>query len=230
MLAVLPCGPGDKVNGRFETKLNVRWRTAIPRPCPSHEIRRSRYPGSALPPSSCALLDVWPNVGPRSVGERLENLMARYLDQRLKLRHLQGHPRHQPARQPAQGLPGAAADPARPHPQPAGDRGDRRRAAVRPARQGVRETAFGTVLSQSAGVILGELSRLDATLDRLVHDTSVSVSLGAARRRRRRDAGGDQAAERGASGAADQPDPGPDRGADPQPRGRADRPDRGPSL
>jgi LysR family pca operon transcriptional activator len=45
--------------------------------------------------------------------------------------------------------------------------------------KGMRETPFGAALSATARNILAELNRLDATLDRLVHDSSSTLTVGA---------------------------------------------------
>lgn len=44
--------------------------------------------------------------------------------------------------------------------------------------KGVRETPFGAVLSASARTILAELNKLETSLDRMVHESSVMVSVG----------------------------------------------------
>ncbi len=45
--------------------------------------------------------------------------------------------------------------------------------------KGVRETRYGVALNESAKIILAELSRLDNALDRLTQDSSIMVTVGA---------------------------------------------------
>jgi LysR family pca operon transcriptional activator len=104
--------------------------------------------------------------------------MVRYLDQRLKLRHLRvidAISTHSSLLRASNALRLT---------QPALTRSLQEIEDILGAKlydrhaKGVRETQFGAALSQSARAILAELSKLDATLDRLQHDSSVMVTVG----------------------------------------------------